>query len=173
VIVGIAGKRGSGKTTLARVLARDHGFTYASFGDVVRAEAARRGLDTEVETLQRLGAALIAEWGWARFCAAVVPDSARTGLVSVEGVRHRGAVDGLRVRADGDFLLVFVELPDEARAGRLESRGSAGEPGLAADRGATEAEVDSLRAMSDLVVDGGDLVAAARIVVDRIAALRR
>jgi hypothetical protein len=168
VIVGITGKRGSGKTSLAKLLETEWGFAFASFGDVVRAEARGRGLGNDLHTLQRLGATLIAEWGWPRFCAATL--SAWTGdrHVAVEGVRHEAAVDGLSALAADDFLLVFVDLPDDQRGTRLHARGAAGETGLAGDRGETEREVDSLRTRSHLVVDGADLPAAAKRVVDLI-----
>ena len=53
-VVGIAGQISSGKTTVAAEVCKRVNGGLVSFGDVVRNEAMRRGIENERASLQRL-----------------------------------------------------------------------------------------------------------------------
>ncbi|MBN8490330.1 MAG: AAA family ATPase [Burkholderiales bacterium] len=152
-VVGLSGHRGSGKTWLANELASTRGFAQASFGDVVRSEALRLGLVPTMEVLQDLGGQLIHEWGTPGLCrralSSVPPDSD----VVIEGIRHAEVLHALRnLAAPRQFVFVFVDLDVQARRRRLQARD--GDDGLTRDAHLVEAEVDRLKALANLVVDG-------------------
>src|SRR5277367_1473587 len=89
-IIALAGPTKSGKTTLARRLAASLAVPSGSFGDQVRKEAIRRGLNGHFKgDLQTLGAEMV-ERDAKGFCEAVFSDAgyrSGQGLV-LDGVRH-------------------------------------------------------------------------------------
>ena len=143
-IVGFVGMPGSGKSVAADV-ARDMNIPVVVMGDVVREEAARRGLDPTDKNLgavgndlrEREGPDAIAARCIARIRATEAP------VVVVEGIRSRSEVDLFR-RSSNGFSLIEVFVPDEVRLTRIRSRGrsdDANESDLAkavADRDARE-----------------------------------
>jgi hypothetical protein len=71
----------------------------------------------------------------------------------VDGVRHEGAVDALRDRADKSGLhLVFVDTTWERRLAWLVERGVSVPEAVAADSHPNESELDAMRNRADLVV---------------------
>ena len=158
MVLGLAGRKGSGKSTLGKAIAEDLGWPYASFGAYVRSIAAKRGLPQSLDALQRLGAALLEE-DCAKLCAdCLVYSGWRPGQsVVVEGVRHVEAVDELRALAvPGRFMLVFIEVPEDELLTRLPEKGIMDADTLQKfEAHSTEVDVKSrLKAIADRVVDG-------------------
>src|SRR5574341_206680 len=98
-----------------------------SFGDHVRAEARRLGLDDSArEVLQAVGEALIGA-GWERFCRSVLAQADWTPgrPLVIDGVRHVQAVETLRpLVAPAALRLVYLEVPESVRERRLRNRGT-------------------------------------------------
>lgn len=145
-VLAFAGAIASGKTTLSREVASTLGWSRVSFGDAVRQEAMRRGLDTlGREVLQSLGDELIAQ-GWEPFCRRVLTQAmweAGQPLV-VDGIRHVEALDMLRrLVSPLRVRLVFVGVAPTERQERLRSRGVNVEAQVRLDNHATEADVAS------------------------------
>lgn len=168
MIVAFAGRIASGKSALSTAVAEHYAVDRVSFGDAVRTEAKRRGLDESRATLQDLGDELIAA-GWDAFCALVfdqVEWDGRSSLV-VDGVRHLGAVEALRrVGGSASFLLVYVDTPWERRAEWLAERGVSGPVAIAADSHPNESELDDVMSQADLVVaNDADLDRVVTLVV--------
>lgn len=154
VAVGVAGRIGSGKTTLASELASRISCPRASFGEFVRSVAQTRGLDsTDRTVLQDLGNELISE-GWPSFVEAVLRQAGYTsGPVVIDGIRHRSAIETLRSRLDPTPLVVVaVDVSDEQRRERLRERGLESDDVNSADAHANEAEVDDVIRAADVVV---------------------
>lgn len=165
LIVGLTGRRGSGKSTIARRLVEGYGFVRASFGDVVRDEAIARSLSTDMPTLQALGRRLIDEWGWTLFCQKATAGTYDARRVVIDGIRHLGALETLRgLVSPMPLMLVFVRLEESHRFDRLRTRGRAGDVDARVENDPVEQEVDSLRALADFEVDGSDEHAAEAIV---------
>ena len=147
-VVGLAGRRGSGKTTVATGLAA-YGFKPTSFGDVVRREAARLGLASETHVLQRIGNDLIETWGWQHFCDEVIQVAQDASLVVVDGFRHADPVMQFRERFANRFKLIFLDVEENTRVERLRAR-EAFDP--TRDHHPVEREVDELRRLADATV---------------------
>ena len=162
VAVGLAGRIGSGKTTLTSALANRIGCPRASFGGYVRSVARVRGLDSRDRTvLQDLGDELISE-GWDAFVEHVLQHARYvSGSVVIDGIRHRPAVDTLRKRLrPTQLVLVALNISDEERRKRLRDQGLNTDEVTLADTHANEAEVDG-------VMRGADIVIPADLTVER------
>lgn len=167
VALGISGRIGSGKTSLAVVLAERLHCPRASFGDYVRTVATNQGLDaSQREVLQEVGDDLIAA-GWDAFCMAVLNSAEYSdGSVIVDGIRHADAAQTMRrLVAPIPWRLVAVESEDATRRSRLAARGLDDADTTQADAHPNEAEVASVMASADLVVSSQSTVAEAADVV--------
>jgi dephospho-CoA kinase len=167
VALGISGRIGSGKTSLAVVLAERLNCPRASFGDYVRAVATDRGLDGGVrQVLQEVGDDLIAA-GWDAFCAAVLNSAGYcSGSVVVDGIRHADAAQTMqKLVAPTPWELVSVESEDSIRRSRLAARGVDEAGTTQADAHPNEGEVASVMASADLVVSSDSTAAEAADVV--------
>lgn len=156
--VAIAGRIGSGKTTLASVLADRLDCPVAGFGSYVRSVALQRGLDTaDRASLQDLGEDLIGE-GWQSFCRSVLNHGGYvSGAVVVDGIRHVAAITTIReLVAPTPCRLIAVGVRDENRAERLRLRGVTPEAVEAADAHAGESEVQQVIEHANFVVDEED-----------------
>lgn len=160
VALGISGRIGSGKTSLAVVLAERLNCPRASFGDYVRSVATDRGLDaSQRDVLQEVGDDLIAA-GWDAFCAAVLSSAGFTGgSAVVDGIRHAEAAQTMRkLVAPTPWRLVAVESEDATRRSRLAARGVNGAGITQADAHPNEGEVAAVMASADLVVSSDSTV---------------
>ena len=154
-VLGFSGRIGSGKSTLSRLVASKIGWSWASFGKVVRDEAVRRGSQQTREILQTIGQQLI-DSGWNSFCKKVL-ESAKwhpgQHLV-IDGIRHIEAIETLgQLAAPSEVRLVYVALDEPVRQSRLVARGDFGVT-TAAEQHPVESQVpDALLNRADLVVD--------------------
>jgi dephospho-CoA kinase len=175
LVVGLTGLSASGKSTIASDLAKRHGFTRVSFGDVVRREAlARKQSDI---SLQDLGLTLISEWGWTRFCTQVLGESIRKDRVVIDGIRHRSALTTLQeLVAPARLFLVFVDIAHDQRTLRLNARKHARKRDAPLAIHPIESEVEQLRLAADLVVQGMSERTSDRVlkhVLDNVTKLAR
>jgi cytidylate kinase len=157
IIVGFAGKIGSGKTTISAALAEALNWPRASFGDYVRGVARERGLEESREVLQEIGASLAENPD--EFCLSFL------GLVDwkpgqnlvVDGIRHAKIIDALRrVTEPSRVFLVFVRVDERVRRKRLlDNRDAGKQAAFGYEAHTTEADVNTvLPALADLVADG-------------------
>ena len=151
VAVGVAGRIGSGKTTLAEQLAQRLDCVHASFGNYVRAVAIDRGISDDRDNLQTLGDELLGG-GWDNFCSSVLNHAGYVGgAVVVDGIRHLAAVSALQRLVDPvPWQLIGVDAPDDTRVARLRGRGVSLEEARRADAHSNESEVDRVLALADL-----------------------
>ncbi len=160
-VVSLAGKRGSGKSTIASAL-EQRGFARAAFGGFVRTVATARGIGHDVPALEALGVTLIAELGWEDFCRQVLAGTEKANRVVVDGVRHGAALDTIRrIVLPDRAALVFVEVDEGERARRLRARGRLGDDPRAPEM---SDDLDLLREGADVVVSGSGTAGADQVL---------
>ena len=98
-IIGFVGLPGSGKSVASDV-AREMGFSVLVMGDVIRQEAAARGLEPSDENLGRVGTAIRATEG---------PEAVARRILKRAGKERIIVVDGLRSKAEADFFRASSE----------------------------------------------------------------
>ena len=118
MIVGLAGKAGSGKDEVASILIRDHGFTRVAFADVLKQVAL--DLDPRVGGITRLSHIVNGRGGWDE--AKKYPEVRRT--LQNLGVAIRAVDANFWVRNSGletlvergvDVVVSDVRFPNEAQ----------------------------------------------------------
>jgi len=119
LIVGLTGKNASGKGETARLLQK-FGYQYHSLSDILRKEAAKRGLSDTRESLVELGQTLREQEG-----AGVL---AKRMLQLLEGRNY--VIDSIRSPSEvivlkklDHFLLIGIDAPIQLRFGRAMKRG--------------------------------------------------
>ncbi len=118
--MGVTGLFASGKTTVAKLLARRLGAAEYSLSDEVRVEARKRGLALTVANLSGLANELRRSRGpgvWAERVISRARGSGREWVVA-ESVRSPAEVSVLRGRFGGNFFLVAVRAPAALRFAR-------------------------------------------------------
>jgi dephospho-CoA kinase len=158
IAVAVAGKIGSGKTTITKCLAKVLGWPCASFGDYVRSVARDCGQSQGREHLQNLGTQLLRSDPH-DFCRAVLSTAAWTpgDSVIIDGLRHTETIEILReIVSPAVLKIVLISVSEEIRLRRLKERGEGDETAVAiAEAHSSEQEVASgLSAFADLVIDG-------------------
>lgn len=127
-IIGFVGLPGSGKGE-ASLIARQNGLAVVVMGDVIRQEAARRGLEPTDQNLGLIGNALRAAEGPDAVAKRTFEMALATGkdVVVVDGLRSQEEADFFRAHAD-EFHLIEVCAPAQKRLKWLADRGRPDDP---------------------------------------------
>jgi dephospho-CoA kinase len=179
LVLGVTGPNAAGKGEVSAIL-RESGFAVHSLSDIVREEAAARGLPAERGHLIRIGTELRE-----RFGAGVLAERLRGRLGArdvVDSIRNPAEVAVLR--AVPGFVLIGVGAPAKLRFERSRGRARPGDPSTFDEFVARERQENSrnpagqqLQATFDLadrVIDnGGDLSALHAAVSAMVANLDR
>ena len=123
LVLGITGPNAAGKGEVSAYL-RTRGFAVHSLSDIVREEAATRGLPPEREHLIRIGTLLREQSGLGVLAERLIPRLGARDVV--DSIRNPAEVEVLR-RAPG-FVLVGVDAPAELRFARSRRRARPGDP---------------------------------------------
>jgi len=126
MIIGITGFYGAGKDTAADYLVRRKNFIHRSLSDVLRQEAAKRGIEPTRENLLKTGVDLRAKKGWGVLAEIVLEDINPDGNYVITSIRHPDEIK--RLAAERNFFLVNIEAPVEIRFERLKKRNRPGDP---------------------------------------------
>lgn len=155
--LGVAGGRGSGKTSVSTLLAIRLNAKRASFGEYLRGEARRLGLEETIENLQDVGQRLVST-SPVKFVENVVQTSGWNGkeVLIIDGIRHLEILEALRsVLSPTQVRLILLKVDSEVRKKRLEHRGDDISNFERLDNAPTEVQIFSLLPRAaDLVVDG-------------------
>lgn len=158
ILICFAGRIASGKTTLSQAVAENLEWPRVGFGDCVRMEARRKGLDETRNVLQNIGESLVEDPD--EFCRLLLQRiSWEPGChMVIEGIRHTRILDSLRrITAPSKVLLIFIETKEQILKSRLAERyKQKKEEGLLGlESHSTEREVlTNLPDAADLIVDG-------------------
>ena len=123
VVFGLTGSNAAGKGEVAAYLGRA-GFKVHSLSDVVREEAAARGLSPEREHLIRIGNLLRAQEGAGALARRILPRLGRRDVV--DSIRNPSEIEVLRTLPH--FVLIGVRASLELRFRRSLARNRAGDP---------------------------------------------
>jgi len=156
-VIAFSARQASGKSIISTEVSEQLGWPRAGFGDYVRALAIERGLGTEREILQDIGERLVRD-KLEQFCRDVLASAGWTpgrGVV-LDGIRHAQTLRVLKnIVAPLPVLLIYVDVPDAVRKGRLRARGVSEDAALRHESHSTERQViEALPALADLRVDG-------------------
>jgi cytidylate kinase len=123
--LGVAGKIGSGKSTLISSMSKEYEFSIASYGLFFRSLAASRNLPITRETFQGLTDQILLEIGHDSLADKVVEASGwdRKRCLLIDGIRHIESVSSIsRAVYPLPFYSVLLEIPEEVRISRIEKR---------------------------------------------------
>jgi len=154
--IGVAGRVGSGKSSLSTLLSEQSGWLVVRFGDFLRGVAERRGLPTDRRTLQELGTEYIGR-GWSEFCKEVLESAGwRRGMsVIVDGIRHSEAVRALNeLLYPTRLFLVLLSADEVVIQARLRLRDGEGTDLRRIEAHPSDDQVaERLQDLTDLVLD--------------------
>lgn len=154
MVLGIAGKTGSGKSTLSKIIATELNYKYASFGDHVRKIALAKSISPTRQNLQNLGQELLNE-NIKQFCLSIFSDiqwRQGQGLI-IDGIRHEEIISVIKgIIFPDSFKLIFIKVDDSIRMARMKIDDSTLR---SIDDHPTENQVlsDKLIGLSDLTLD--------------------
>lgn len=150
LVIGIAGRIGSGKTTVGRYLESRYGFQYLRFSAVL---AEWRAKDSQAR-LQEVGWEVMAGGMQAelnhRLIAQITP-----GIdVAVDGLRHPLDYENLAKSFSSSFKLLYMDSPRKERFSRLNKLGKYADLSSfeAADSHPVEQQIQSLRPKATSVI---------------------
>lgn len=174
-VIGVGGPIGAGKSVVADELAVVYDGARRSFGGAVRRRAELSGRPLDRSTLQQLGDEIIATEGWSAFCREALGDREDDAIVVIDGIRHRGAIDGMVAEVGEErFRLVFVDAPRDDRLARVMTRDRMTELQFAtAESHSNESELPVVRDRADVKVPnaaGADLASTVRTTVTMLDA---
>jgi len=175
LVLGLTGPNAAGKGEVAAHLRR-LGFALHSLSDVVREEAAARGLPPEREHLIRVGNELREAGGAGVLARRILARLGRRDVV--DSIRNPAEVEVLR-RIEG-FVLVGVRAPLALRFRRSTERGRPGDPATLEEFRRREAQENSVDptaqrlaatfALADRILDNDGGLEELRRGVERLVA---
>ena len=177
LVLGLTGPNAAGKGEVSAFL-ETRGFAVYSLSDIVREEAAARGLPPERDHLIRIGTLLREQGGLGVLAERLLPRL--KGWDVVDSIRNPAEVETLR-RVPG-FVLLGVDAPAEIRFARSRLRARPGDPDSFVEFAARERQENSSNpagqqllatfALADRIVDNnGDLELLHRKVDDLLHSL--
>src|SRR5713101_3507483 len=157
LVIGVTGRIGAGKTSVARYLNSRHGFQYLRYSQVLSEWMAS---DPESKAqLQEVGWKVMAGGMQAELNRRLIEQIKPTGDVAVDGLRHPIDCESLRNSFASSFHLGYIECPQAARWGHLMGRSKYGslEAFQTADSHPVEQQIESLRKSAAFVIsnEGG------------------
>jgi cytidylate kinase len=152
-IIAFSGLPQTGKTTLARRLAKELKCKFVSFGDFVRQEAVRRGIEKPTRRdLQDLGQALVTEdlLAFCRHVLETVKFSPGEQIV-LDGVRHKEVLEAVANLSPAQPIKLIYLV---ASIGVRRARSPRNVDLASIDSHEVESHIEKdLRALADLVID--------------------
>jgi adenylate kinase family enzyme len=153
--IAIAGPIGAGKTTLTALLSTQLGWPRTAYGDVLRSDAAYRGLPASRVYLQQLAMEMISD-GWEAFTAKLVQQANPApgqGLI-VDGLRHPGAAAALKAAVrPWHTYVINLDIPPGLGLDRAARRDQLADPTWRqAASHPVESELPAVKATAHLVI---------------------
>lgn len=118
-IVGLAGTNGSGKDTVAQVLAEDYGYFVVSATEMLEIELKRRGLAFERENKRKVGNEWRASYGLSAIVDKAIEQAKANGAdkLVIGSLRHPAEAEKVK-KLDG--IVVWVDADPHVRYDRIQ-----------------------------------------------------
>jgi dephospho-CoA kinase len=128
LVVGLGGMPGSGKSIVVEV-AKEHGYSVVTMGDVVREQTRKRGLEPTPANIGKIMLQLRAEEGNYVIAKKCIPKIQQqpSNRVLIDGLRSLYEVDIFK-ECFSKFVLVAVHAAPKIRFERLKIRGRSDDP---------------------------------------------
>ena len=156
LVLGLTGPNAAGKGEVSAFL-ETRGFAVYSLSDIVREEAAARGLPPERDHLIRIGTLLREQGGLGVLAERLLPRL--KGWDVVDSIRNPAEVELLR--SVPGFVLIGVDAPVELRFARSRARARPGDPESFAEFAARERQENSAN-------PAGQQLRATFVLADRV-----
>lgn len=164
VILGFAGRIGSGKTEAATYLAEKHGIQYLRYSQVL---GDWQQVGTDRHALREVGRTVMTDGLQRQLNVELLSRVLPNTNVVVDGLRHPIDVDSLS-SAELQFRLVFLDGSESTRFARLRSRFCTYEAFSAADQDPVEAHVQELATRADYIISEEGPIELLHTEADRI-----
>ena len=152
VVIGVAGRIGSGKSLVAHYLEEHFGFQYLRYSlvlaDWFKADPAAKS------RLQEVGWDVMASDRQSELNRRLIAGIDRKGDCSVDGLRHPIDYESLKNEFASHFSLIYIDTPREIRFERLRDRYQTHDEFLAADSHPVESNIDALVPLASAVLSG-------------------
>ncbi len=125
MIVGLTGRIASGKGQIVEFL-KSKDFQYFTISQVVREEAAKKGIPIERKNLQDLGNEIRHNEGKNAWIKRLILKLDKSKNCIIDGIRNPGEIEELR-KLD-NFFLISVDAPQKVRFDRLLKRKKPSDP---------------------------------------------
>jgi dephospho-CoA kinase len=160
IIIGLVGRKGSGKGTVASILKETYGASTYRFSDILREMLDLMFIEKSRENLVEISEIIRKSFGETVIKDALLRrmENDASPLIVLDGIRRLGDIEGLESREN--FHLVSIFAPEETRYERMKARGeNAGEASrsfesfLALENAPTERSIKDVETHADRVLD--------------------
>jgi dephospho-CoA kinase len=152
LVIGVAGRIGSGKTEVAHLLEAQWGFQYLRYSIVL---ANWYGTDPSAKArLQQVGWEVMSSDRQRELNSKLIQRVDRDRECVIDGLRHPIDFESLNSEFSSCFYLFFVDTPAEIRFERLRQRYTTRELFIEADSHAVESNIGRLVPLANLVLNG-------------------
>ena len=143
LVVGVTGRIGAGKTSVAKYLGDRHAFSYVRYSQVLSEWKAKS--DDTKKHLQTVGWEVMGGGMQAVLNARLITQIPTQSECAVDGLRHPTDFDSLSKAFPSRFCLLFIDCPQEIRWKRLRKRYPRLEDFQQADFHPVERQIEGLR----------------------------
>jgi dephospho-CoA kinase len=152
IVVGVAGRIGSGKTAIAKRIERECGFQYLRYSQVL-AEWQHVDPMDKIQ-LQRIGQEVMDGGRQHELNGRLIDGIDSTRDAVIDGLRHPVDFECLQAEFGPRFSLIFVDTPFEDRFKRRRDRFGSLDEFREADSRSVESHIDSFRPVATLTLSG-------------------
>jgi dephospho-CoA kinase len=152
IVVGVAGRIGSGKSMVAHCLEQEFGFQYFRYS-LVLAEWSCTDPNDKAR-LQEIGEEVMAGEGQVELNRQLIKRVDPTRNATVDGLRHPVDHQSLLAEFGPRYFLIFVDTPPRIRFERSRGRFGTYEQFLEADSRPVESNIDLLRPSAATTIPG-------------------